>query len=71
MISLTESSYATYLSQKLDAPINILFTLETDQNNEAAVHTYESSGYKTIGEFDQPDKESYRGKRLLMVKRHK
>jgi ribosomal protein S18 acetylase RimI-like enzyme len=71
MITLTETAYAAYLAQKNDTAAPILFTLETDQGNLVAVHTYETRGYTTIGEFDQPDKESYRGKRLLMVKRHK
>lgn len=71
IISLTEKFYASYLSEKINSSVNLLFTLETDQNNKVAVHTYESSGYVKIGEFDQPDKEPYRGKRLLMVKRHK
>ncbi len=70
IISLTELFYPLYLSEKFKMPINILFTLETDEMNQAAAQTYKSNGYKIIGAFEQPEKETYRGKRLLMVKKH-
>lgn len=68
LIELTELNYALYLTQKLGANKDILFTLETDEENLAAARTYRNCGYTTIGEFDQPDREAYRGKRLLMAK---
>jgi len=70
IIPLTESSYASYLSEKFKSSVNILFTLETDENNIAAVRTYLGNGYIVIGTFDQSNRESYRGRRLLMLKRH-
>lgn len=69
IVKATESHYPEYLLKYKNLN-NILFTLETDEKNEAAVRTYVKNGYQTIGMFEQPDKESYRGKRLLMAKKH-
>ncbi len=68
IITNTETHYKSYLLAKFKSNDNILFTLETDENNIPAVQTYLKNGYKTIGTFDQPEKESFHGKRLLMAK---
>lgn len=65
LVEYTEVNYLEHLNK--NGFSDVIFTLETDQENKRAVGLYQKMGYEIIESYEQ-DRDEYRGNRILMVK---